>query len=110
MFEASVRPYQKFDPGAAAGLAPSRPGDPRHPQALARYETPGSLRTKNRRPGRKAFAQLAHHECGLTMRMISEYLDISDQAVSRMIQAAERLEQHDPEYRRSLASIRKRLS
>ncbi len=59
-------------------------------------ETPASLRTKNRRPGRKAFAQLAHHECGLTMRMISEYLDISDQAVSRMIQTADRLEQHDP--------------
>ncbi len=43
------------------------------------------------------------------MRMISEYLDISDQAVSRMIQTADRLEQLDP-YRRSLGPIQKRLS
>ncbi|HUP65413.1 MAG TPA: transposase, partial [Thermoanaerobaculia bacterium] len=29
-------------------------------------ETPQSLRRKNRRPGRKAFAQLAYRDCGLT--------------------------------------------
>jgi putative transposase len=73
-------------------------------------ETPETLRTKNHRPGRKAFAMLAYRECGLTMQMIAEYLGVSGQAVSKMVRAAEELEHGNRTFRRSLKRVRSALS
>lgn len=73
-------------------------------------ESPESLRRKNHRPGRKAFASLAVSECGLTHRMIAQYLDVSEPAVSKMIHSSARIEQSDRGYRACLRRIRGALS
>lgn len=73
-------------------------------------ETPETLARKNRRPGRKAFAALAATECGLTHRMVAEYLNVSEPAVSKMIHTSEQLERSNREYCASLRRIRNALS
>lgn len=69
-------------------------------------ETLESLRRRNHRPGRKAFALLAHEDCGLTYRMIGEYLDISPPAVSQMIGTAAELQRRDRGFREAIHRIR----
>lgn len=73
-------------------------------------ESAEDLRKKNRRPGRKAFAALAHQEAGLTYRMIAEYLEVSPPAITKMIEASADLERKDRGFQRSMERIRKKLS
>ena len=73
-------------------------------------ETADSLRQKNRRPGRKAFAELASRQCGLTQEMIANYLGVSGPAVTKMIQKSEDLTHRDRSFRVSMERIRSALS
>jgi DNA-binding MarR family transcriptional regulator len=73
-------------------------------------ETADSLKQKNRRPGRKALAELAYRQCGLTPKMIANYLGVSGPAVTKMIQKSEDLAQRDRSFRRSMERIRGALS
>lgn len=68
------------------------------------------LLRKSRGPGRKALAHLAWHKGGLPMAAIAEWLGVTDWAVSKMIRASRELEASDHGYRRSIESMRDRLS
>ena len=70
-------------------------------------ESVESLRRRNHRHGRKALALLGNEDCGLTHQMIAEYLDISQPAVSQMLESARRLQRKDHDFTRSVETIRK---
>ena len=73
-------------------------------------ETPAGLQEKSRRMGRKALAQLARAECGLTFREIATFLRATEWAAAKLANAGERLEQSDAEYRATLNNARNELS
>ncbi|MBW3671825.1 MAG: transposase [Acidobacteria bacterium] len=70
-------------------------------------ESLASIRCRNHRHGRKALALLAYEDCGLTHRMIAEYLMISQPAVSQMLEKARALQRKDQKFSRAVEAVRK---
>lgn len=68
------------------------------------------LRRKSRGEGRKLFARLAWEEGGLPMAAIAEWLGVTGQAVSKLIESASRMETDSKECAVRMALLRKRLS
>ena len=73
-------------------------------------ETRSGLREKNRRRGRKAVAQLAREECGVTFREIGAFLGATEWAASKLATAGLVLERSDAEYRAAMENARNELS
>ena len=69
-----------------------------------------SLRRKSRDPSRKALAQLAVEEAGVTVRCIADWMGVSSAAASKMREASRRLYERDPEHRETIDRIRAALS
>ena len=68
------------------------------------------LRQKSRGHARKALAQLALDDGGLTLRGVAEWLGVSDWAVAKMRRTARDLHASNPMYRARLERIRSALS
>ena len=73
-------------------------------------ETPETLSTKSRRVGRKALAQLAREECGVTYREVGVFLGVTDWAAAKLTVAGRDLEDIDASYRAALNDAREVLS
>jgi REP element-mobilizing transposase RayT len=72
--------------------------------------TPDELRLKSRGQARKALAQLAVDDAGVTLRCIAEWMGVSEWAASKMRLAAVSLYASDDEYRERIDEIRIALS
>ena len=72
--------------------------------------TPEALRQKSRDPARKALAQLAMEEVGVTVRGVADWMGVSGCAASKMRTASRRLYTHDSEHRERIDRIRAALS
>lgn len=73
-------------------------------------ETPETLRERNRRSARKAFAQLAREGCRMTFREIGNLLGVNTTAAAKLAAAGHELERTDGRYRTALARARTALS
>jgi REP element-mobilizing transposase RayT len=73
-------------------------------------ETPETLRHKSRRPGRKAFAQLAREGCRMTFCEIGCFLRVTEDAASDLAAAGRELERTNSQYRAALAHARAQLT
>jgi REP element-mobilizing transposase RayT len=69
-------------------------------------EMPDSIRTRSHRAGRKALAQVAWQECGLTLAAIGGWLGLTDRAVSHLVRRGRLLETKDAAYGARLRQIR----
>jgi len=73
-------------------------------------ETAESIRRRSHRPSRKALAQLASTEAGLSLVAIGEWMKLTGRAVSHLVQRGTELERSDPEYTAALRIIRRQLA
>jgi REP element-mobilizing transposase RayT len=78
--------------------------------AEAFYVTADALRVKSRGPARKALAQLALEEAGMTLGAIGEWMGTTNAAVCKMRRASKELYTTDPLYRERIDRIREALS
>lgn len=108
-------------------LIDARPRSREHPRAQRRVVTPtfdriidavveafdlrGSeeLRRKSRGAARKAFADLAWKEGGVTLAAIGEWMGVTPGAVAKMIRVSESMEKGDAGYRGVIGGLRNRL-
>ena len=65
-------------------------------------ESERTLRSRSRRPGRKALALIGALDCGLPHAPIAEWLDCTDWAVSKLIRTAQELQRSDRRFEREL--------
>jgi hypothetical protein len=72
-------------------------------------ESPETLRAWSRRPARKALAQLASEDAGLTFAAIGAYANVTGEAASYLAREGRCLADQNPEYRRRIAAIRSSL-
>jgi len=72
-------------------------------------ESPDSLRCRSHRSARKAVAQLAWQEAGLTFPAIARWMGVTEQAVGYLVRRGTALEQSDDHYATRLRQIRIRL-
>lgn len=73
-------------------------------------ETAESIRRRSHRPSRKALAQLASTEAGLSLVAIGEWMKLTGRAVGHLVQRGTELERNDGEYAAALRTIRRQLA
>jgi hypothetical protein len=81
-------------------------------EAVARgfNESPAAIRQRSHRVTRKAVAQLASEESGLTFAAIGGWLGITGAAAAYLARESKQIEQSDPVYAALLRSIRRDLA
>ena len=72
-------------------------------------ESEKTLRSKSRRPGRKAVALIGALDCGLPHAPIGEWLGCTDWAVSKLVRVAQELQRSDRSFRERIEAVRRQL-
>ena len=69
-----------------------------------------TLRSRSHHPSRKALAQLAWRDTGLSLAAIGAWMNLTDRAVSHLVRRGEELERRDEVYSDAIRAIRPRLA
>ena len=72
-------------------------------------ETHDSIRERSHRASRKALAQVAWQQCGMTLTAVGEWLRLTDRAVSHLVRCGRQLETMDPAYATRVRRIREMI-
>lgn len=107
-------------------LVSAKPRSRQHPKAQRMFVRPSfdavidqisrtfgepvdQLRERSHRASRKALAQLAWQESGLTLAAIANWMNVTDRAVSHLVKCGKSLEESDRLYRDRVRRIREEL-